>query len=73
VDDLLAAIESDSKPRSDITDGRAALEIAIALRESHRQGGQRIDLPLEDRLLRIESAEIRDDSEPARVRRMKAS
>ena len=73
VDDLLAAIESDSKPRSDITDGRAALEIAIALRESHRQGGQRIDLPLEDRSLRIESAEIRDDSEPARVRRMKAS
>jgi len=73
VDDLLGAIESHTKPRSDIHDGRAALEVAIALRQSHRLGGQRVDLPLADRTLQIESAEIRDDSEPARVRRMKAS
>jgi len=73
VDDLLGAIESDTKPRSDINDGRAALEVAIAMRQSHRLGGQRVDLPLADRSLQIESAEIRDDSEPARVRRMKAS
>jgi predicted dehydrogenase len=31
--------------------GREALEIAIALRESHRRGGARVDLPLEDRSL----------------------
>lgn len=33
--------------------GREALEIAIALRESHRRGHVRIDLPLEDRSLRL--------------------
>lgn len=73
VDDLLAGIETGSKPRSDIGDGRAALEIAIALRESHRLGGQRVDLPLADRSARIESGEIRGDDEPARIRRLKAS
>jgi hypothetical protein len=30
-------------------DGRQALEIAIALRESHRRGGVKVNLPLEDR------------------------
>ena len=33
--------------------GREALEIAIALRESHRRGGSRVDLPLEDRSLSL--------------------
>ncbi len=33
--------------------GREALEIAIALRESHRRGNVRVDLPLEDRGLRM--------------------
>ena len=33
--------------------GREALEIAIALRESHRQDGIRIGLPLENRSLSI--------------------
>ena len=33
--------------------GREALEIAIALRESHRQGGSRIELPLKNRSLSI--------------------
>ena len=31
--------------------GREALEIAIGLRESHRRGGEKIELPLEDRSL----------------------
>jgi predicted dehydrogenase len=31
--------------------GRESLEIAIALRESHRRGGARVDLPLQDRSL----------------------
>jgi predicted dehydrogenase len=31
--------------------GREALEIAIGLRESHRRGGEKIQLPLEDRRL----------------------
>ena len=33
--------------------GREALEIAIGLRESHRQGNGRVDLPLADRALRM--------------------
>jgi predicted dehydrogenase len=33
--------------------GREALEIAIALRESHRRGGSRVALPLEDRSLEL--------------------
>ncbi|MFQ6043959.1 MAG: Gfo/Idh/MocA family protein [Candidatus Poribacteria bacterium] len=33
--------------------GREALEIAIAMRESYRRGGVKIELPLEDRSLRI--------------------
>ncbi len=33
--------------------GREAMEIAIALRESHRRGNVRIDLPLEDRSLKL--------------------
>ena len=33
--------------------GREALEIAIALRESHRRGGVRIELPLGDRGLSL--------------------
>ena len=33
--------------------GREALEIAIALRESHRRGGSRVGLPLADRSLSL--------------------
>ncbi len=33
--------------------GREALEIAIAMRESHRRGNTRVDLPLKDRSLRM--------------------
>ena len=33
--------------------GREALELAIAMRESHRRGNVRVDLPLEDRNLRM--------------------
>ena len=33
--------------------GREALEIGIALRESHRRGGVRVELPLGDRSLEL--------------------
>jgi len=71
VDDLIAGIESGVKPRCSDADGLAALEVAIALRESHRRGGVRVDLPLADRSLGIQSAEIREDGVPARVRRQR--
>ena len=70
--DLVQAVETGSDPRCSAEDGRKALEIAIALRESHRQGGRRVDLPLADRSLQILSVEIGGDAVPARVRRLQS-
>ena len=72
VSDLLSSVDTDRRPRASIHDGRAALEIAIALRESHRRGGVRVDLPVEDRALKIMSIETKEDHTPARVRRLQA-
>lgn len=69
VADLISAVENGHPPRCSGEDGRAALEVAIALRESHRRGGVRVDLPLEDRGLKIQSLETYEDDVPARVRR----
>ena len=69
IDDILDAVESGGKPRCAGTDARAALEIAIGLRESHRRGFSRVDLPLKNRSLGILSAETEGDDLPARVRR----
>jgi predicted dehydrogenase len=57
VRDLIQCIETGKKPNCSGEDGRAALEVAIAMRESHRHGGRRINLPLEDRSLQIRSNE----------------
>ena len=72
VADLINAIETDEPPKCSGEDARQALEIAIALRESHRRGGVRVGLPLPDRGLRILSSEIGGDSLPARIRRLQA-
>jgi predicted dehydrogenase len=55
--DLIACLESEKQPTCSGEDGRAALETALALRESHRRGGCRVELPLSDRSLFIRSAE----------------
>ena len=73
VADLVRGIETGAPPRCSAEDGRKALEIAIALRESHRLGGRRVDLPLADRSLRILSVEIAQDAVPARIRRQQAA
>jgi predicted dehydrogenase len=73
VDDLISAMENGHPPRCSGDDALKALEIAIALRESHRQGGRRIDLPIKDRSLKILSSEIHADHTPARVRRLQSS
>ncbi len=69
LEDIVAAIETGQKPRCAGEDGLAALEVAIALRESHRRGGARVALPVEDRSLKIISVETRQDDTPARIRR----
>ncbi len=56
--DLLHCIETGEDSRCPGEDAREALEIAIAVRESHRQGGGRVDLPIEDRSLGIVSREV---------------
>ncbi len=50
VEDIANCIENGGQPKCSGEDGKAALEIAIALRESHRRTA-RIYLPLEDRNL----------------------
>ena len=56
VDAIEGVCHSIEQGREDICPGefgREALEIGIAIRESHRRGNIRIDLPLEDRSLRM--------------------
>ena len=45
VRDLIAAIEEDRQPKGSMYDGRAALEMILAVYESHRQG-RPVDMPL---------------------------
>ena len=46
--DLIAAIETDTRPKGGMYDGRAALEMILAVYESHRLGVP-VDLPLKNR------------------------
>ncbi|MDA0746251.1 MAG: Gfo/Idh/MocA family oxidoreductase [bacterium] len=69
VEDIISAVENGHAPRCSGEDGLEALEVAVALRESHRRGGKRVYLPLEDRSLGIQSLETYGDDVPARVRR----
>ena len=73
IEDLVNAIDTGQPPRCSGDDGLKALEIAMALRESHRRGGARVDLPLANRSLGIKSSEIAQDHTPARVRRLQAA
>ncbi|MFC1526122.1 Gfo/Idh/MocA family protein [Candidatus Latescibacterota bacterium] len=73
IDDIIHCVEEGGQPRCSGEDGRAALEVALALRESHRRGGTRVPLPLEDRSLVMRSAEIAQDEVPTRIRRERAA
>lgn len=72
VHDLLECIETGAEPKCSGADAREALEIAIATRESHRRDNVRVDLPLEDRSLRIVSREARSDV-PAAIQQRRAA
>ena len=71
VEDLINAIETGQPPRCSGEDGRAALEIGVAMRESHRRGGVKVTLPLEDRSLKIIANETTGDEVPRRIRRQR--
>ena len=53
IESLVAAIDTGGEPRCSGANMRAVLEIAIGLRESHRRGFASVQLPLEDRTLKI--------------------
>lgn len=71
--DLIECLETGKQPVCSGLDGRAALEAAIALRESHRQGNRRIDLPIENRALAIRSSETLAGDLPVALRRAAAA
>ena len=73
VDDIISSFENGHPPKCSGDDALKALETAIAMRESHRQGFVRVDLPLEDRSLKIVSGETLNDDVPARIRRQMAA
>lgn len=53
VQSVIDSLEDDIEPRGSGDNGRKVLELAIALRESHRRNHTPVRLPLEDRSLRI--------------------
>ena len=59
---VVDSLETGVPPRCSGEDLRTSLEICIALRESHRRGHAPVQLPLEDRSLRMFPATIRWDN-----------
>ena len=53
VQSMIDALDHDIEPRGNGENGRAVLETAIAIRESHRRGHAPVTLPLADRDLRL--------------------
>jgi predicted dehydrogenase len=68
VKDIIACIETGKQPNCSGEMGRHLLEIAIAVRESHRRGNARVDLPLPDRSLYIRSSETLSGDTPVALR-----
>ena len=52
--DLIRAMETDSEPRCNGRDGRAAIEIIMALYQAERSGHQKVHLPLSERRRMVE-------------------
>ena len=61
IEDIISSIENSHNPKCTGQDGIKALEIAIAIRESFRNGHQKMNLPLKNRSLKIESRETIND------------
>ena len=53
IQNIINALENNKKIKCTGEDGRAALEIALAFHESHNSGGIKINLPLQNRDLRV--------------------
>ena len=55
IEELIDCIKYDREGRSTGQDGRAALELALAVYHSHAHGGVRVTLPMDSRTLRVPS------------------
>jgi len=55
IEELIACVEENREGRSSGRDGRAALELALAVYHSHAHGGTRVTLPMDDRTLTVPS------------------
>jgi predicted dehydrogenase len=55
IEELVACIEEGREGRSSGEDGRAALELALAVHRSHAHGGSQVALPMDDRTLTVAS------------------
>jgi predicted dehydrogenase len=55
IEELITCVEEDREGRSSGRDGRAALELALAVYHSHAHGGMRVTLPMDDRTLTVPS------------------
>lgn len=66
--DIVACLDTGKEPNCSGDMGRHLLEIAIAIRESHRRGNARVDLPLADRTLKIRSSETLSGDTPQALR-----
>ena len=55
LEELIACIAHDREGTSSGQDGRAALELALAVYQSHARSGERIVLPVQDRTLGVQS------------------
>jgi hypothetical protein len=53
VEDLVQALDTGAPPRGGVRVARANLEISFGFIESHRRGGARVSLPLQDSQLRL--------------------
>ena len=70
VRDFVEVIETGKRPNATGEDGVAHLEAILGMRESHRRGGVRVELPLADRSLGILSSEVRFEMPRAVAHRM---
>jgi predicted dehydrogenase len=68
VKDIIVCLETGKEPNCPGDMGRHLLEIAIAVRKSHRRGNVRVDLPLADRGLLIRSSETLAGETPQALR-----
>ena len=68
VKDIIACLETGKPPNCPGEMGAHLLELAIAIRESHRRGNARVDLPLTDRSLHIRSSETLSGDTPVALR-----